>query len=126
MDQLTALQQTTDGGYILGGISFSAANGDKSQASQGESDYWIVKIDANGVKQWDARFGGTLFEELFSIRQSVDGGYIMGGYSLSDVGGDKTNAARGRFDYWVVKTNANGIKQWVPLLVEPKMIGLVN
>jgi hypothetical protein len=111
-DELHSLQQTTDGGYILGGSSFSGISGDKTQATQGGKDFWIVKTDGNGVKQWDARFGGTLFEELFSIRQSTDGGYIMGGYSLSDVDGDKTSPAQGRFDYWVVKTNASGIKEW--------------
>jgi Secretion system C-terminal sorting domain len=111
-DELHSLQQTADGGYILGGSSFSGISGDKTQATRGGKDFWIVKTDANGVKQWDARFGGTLFEELFSIRQSTDGGYIMGGYSLSDVDGDKTTKARGKFDYWVVKTTATGIKEW--------------
>ncbi len=24
------------------------------------SDYWIVKVDTNGVKQWDKRFGGDV------------------------------------------------------------------
>jgi len=112
VDQLTCLQQTIDGGYILGGISFSGADGDKSQASQGSSDYWIVKIDANGAKQWDARFGGTLPDELRSLQQTADGGFILGGASLSDISGDKTQKTRGGKDFWIVKTDANGVKQW--------------
>jgi hypothetical protein len=111
-DELHSIQQTSDGGYILGGASISGISGDKTQESRGGKDFWILKTDANGTKQWDARFGGTAFEELFSIRQSKDGGYIMGGYSLSDPGGDKTDPSRGRYDYWIVKTNADGVKQW--------------
>jgi hypothetical protein len=40
-------QQTTDGGYILGGRSESDSSGDKSQDSKGESDFWIVKTLLN-------------------------------------------------------------------------------
>lgn len=112
IDELHSIVQTSDGGYILGGASFSNISGDKTQNSKGGKDFWIVKIDSNGVKQWDADFGGNLFEELFTIQQSKDGGYIMGGYSLSGVNGDKTDPSRGRYDYWVVKTDAAGVKQW--------------
>lgn len=111
-DRLTCLQQTRDGGYILGGISFSNAGGDKTQDSRGSSDYWIVKTDANGAKQWDARFGGTSIDELRAIQQTVDGGYILGGASFSDSSGDKSEHTRGGKDFWIVKTNAKGGKQW--------------
>lgn|GEM_PF-815868 len=111
-EELHSIQQTADGGYILGGSSISNIGGDKTQNSRGGKDFWIIKTDVNGVKQWDARFGGNLFEELFSVRQTIDGGYILGGYSLSDINGDKTQSSRGRYDFWVVKTNSVGIKQW--------------
>ena len=42
-DYFSSLQQTADGGYILGGSSSSGISGDKTQASQGYYDYWIVK-----------------------------------------------------------------------------------
>ena len=41
---------TSDGGYLLVGYSQSVAGGDKSQNSQGNNDYWAVKIDGNGNK----------------------------------------------------------------------------
>jgi hypothetical protein len=82
-DDLYSLQQTSDGGYILGGRSYSGISGDKTQPSWGGWDYWIVKIDSFGVKQWDKRFGGTGDDELFSLQQTTDGGYILGGSSLS-------------------------------------------
>lgn len=112
VDHLSSVKQTSDGGYILGGNSFSGISGDKTQTSQGQNDYWIVKTDVNGVKQWDARFGGTSYEELNALQQTSDGGYILGGFSMSENNGDKTQAGRGGDDYWVVKVNANGVKQW--------------
>lgn len=112
VDELTALQQTADGGYILGGSSFSAIGGDKTQTSRGLSDYWIVKTDSNGIKQWDARFGGDSLDELHSIQQTSDGGYILGGFSMSIIGGDQTHTRLGGKDYWIVKTDSNGVKQW--------------
>lgn len=111
-DQLFAVQQTTDGGYILGGYSNSGITGEKSQASQGLDDYWIVKIDANGVKQWDKTFGGTSADQLQMVLQTSDGGYLLGGGSASGANGDKSQASRGNFDYWILKTNATGVKQW--------------
>ena len=111
-DWLSSLQQTSDGGYILGGFSSSGISGDKTQPSWGGRDYWIVKTDSLGIKQWDKRFGGTDEDYLFSVKQTSDGGYILGGYSYSGIGGDKTQSSWGSNDYWIVKTDSLGIKQW--------------
>ncbi len=43
------------GPYILGGFSSSGIGGDKSQASRGSDDYWIVKINSSGVKHYQTR-----------------------------------------------------------------------
>ena len=110
--QLRSLQQTSDGGYILGGYSVSGISGDKTQASKGGSDYWVVKLDANGNKLWDKAFGGSASDNLQSLQQTSDGGYILGGESASGISGDKTQASKGDFDYWVVKLDANGNKTW--------------
>ncbi len=115
-DRLYSLQQTTDGGYILGGFSKSRINGDKTQDNRDTSgnsyDYWIIKTDVSGTKQWDKDFGGTNEDELYSIRQTIDGGYILGGHSYSGISGDKTQALWGNSDYWIVKIDSLGTKQW--------------
>src|SRR6185295_4922142 len=98
--------------YILGGYSDSGISGDKTQACWGYEDYWMVKIDADGVQQWDARFGGADHDYFYSLQQTVDGGYILGGFSYSGISGDKTQASQGGIDFWIVKTNFNGTKQW--------------
>ncbi|MDF7811483.1 T9SS type A sorting domain-containing protein [Hymenobacter sp. YC55] len=111
-DEAKSLQQTRDGGYILGGFSNSPVSGDKTQASQGLEDYWVVKVDVNGTKQWDRTFGGRSIDVLLEVEQTSDGGYILGGSSNSPISGDKTQANQRESDYWVVKLDANGIKQW--------------
>lgn len=121
-DLLQSLQQTTDGGYILGGFSDSHISGDKSQPRYGNNsgynhDYWVVKVTANGTKQWDRTYGGTAIEQLRVARQTTDGGYIFGGISTSGISGDKTQPNQGDnsgydFDYWLLKVDASGTKKW--------------
>ncbi|CAN5446762.1 hypothetical protein BH11BAC1_BH11BAC1_03330 [soil metagenome] len=111
-DQLSVIKQTSEGGYILGGSSASGIGGNKSQPAQGALDYWIVKIDPHGNFQWDKAFGGTDSDKLNSIQQTSDGGYVLGGSSWSLIGGDKTEDAWGIDDYWVVKIDSLGNKQW--------------
>lgn len=111
-DELTALQQTTDGGYIFGGYSNSGLNGDKSQASKGNYDYWVVKTNSAGIKTWDKTFGGSNQDRLFALQQAANGTYVIGGMSESGAGGDKTQATKGMADFWVMKLDANGNKIW--------------
>lgn len=111
-DVLNALQQTSDGGYIFGGYSYSDSSGDVSENSRGGEDYWIIKTDSAGNKQWDKRFGGNITDELFALQQTTDGGYILGGKTISDSSGDISQVSRGSYDYWIVKTDQTGNKLW--------------
>ncbi len=111
-DNFRTVHQTADGGYILGGYSHSGISGDKTEAHWGFHDYWVVKVDASGAKEWDKTFGGNFGETLFSLFQTADGGYILGGYSQSGISGDKTEANRGDVDFWILKLNASGAKVW--------------
>ena len=111
-DYLYSIQQTSDGGYILGGISYSPISGDKTQGSQGYFDYWIVKLDALGVVSWDKTFGGNSQEVIYSIQQTADGGYILAGGSASNTSGDKTEDNQGNYDCWVLKLDALGVIEW--------------
>ena len=111
-DYLYALQQTTDGGYILGGYSVSGVSGDKTEPVQGFSDYWVVKLNSAGTIQWQNTVGGNSTDALYSLQQTTDGGYILGGVSSSGISGDKTEASKGSTDYWVVKLDATGTIKW--------------
>ena len=114
-DLLTSFQETRDGGYILAGYSKSLAGGDKTQTlwgGTGDDDYWIVKTDAFGNKEWDKDFGGTFSDKLYAVKQMDDGGYLFAGHSISGISGDKTQPAVGNTDYWIVKTDSLGTKLW--------------
>jgi hypothetical protein len=111
-DGLTAVQFTSDGGYILGGTSASGISGDKTVPAWGGGDFWVIKTDSAGNKQWDNRYGGTEGDMLNSMEQTFDGGYIFGGWTHSDSSGDKTQHTWGHTDYWIIKTDSSGVPEW--------------
>jgi hypothetical protein len=102
-DPLFTVQQTNDGGYILGGYSISDISGDKTENSFGLTDYWVVKLNEAGAIQWQNTIGGNRQDNLWSLKQTADGGYILGGSSDSNISGDKTENSKGECDYWVIK-----------------------
>ncbi|WP_138991158.1 Ig domain-containing protein [Larkinella sp. C7] len=102
----------TEGGFLLGGSSSSGIGGDKSVNNLGASDIWIVKIDADGNKLWDKAYGGSGYDNLNTIVATPDGGFLLGGGSDSNKGGDKSEDGRGYGDFWVLKIDANGNKSW--------------
>jgi hypothetical protein len=111
-DDLFSLQKSSDGGYILGGVSLSNISGDKTENCFGLEDYWILKTDSLGNIQWQNTIGGSDWDRLHSIKQTLDGGYILGGYSRSNISGDKTEISLGDFDYWILKTDSFGNILW--------------
>jgi len=127
-EELLCAFQTKDGGYILGGSSSSSPNSistskfdekslitdtyAKSEKSRGNMDYWIVKLDRQGVIEWQKTYGGQYADLLRSMEQTSDNGYILAGYSNSPISGDKTEGNKGAGDYWVLKLNNTGEIQW--------------
>ena len=111
-DYLNNVEPTADGGYILGGTSFSDSTADKSENKNGAQDFWIVKTDASGNIVWENTIGGDAYDYLHIIHQTPDGGYIAGGYSDSGLSGDKSEAGQGFIDYWIVKLDATGNIEW--------------
>lgn len=111
-----SVQQTTDGGYIIGGSS-NSGNGDVS-GNHGNYDFWITKIDSNGTLQWQKSLGGTYADWAHFIRQAPDGGYVAAGVSFSndgDVNGDHHGSTSSN-DYWVVKITSSGLLSWAKSL----------
>ena len=109
VDFAKSISQTTDGGYIIAGFSWSS-NGDISGENNGGYDFWIVKLDTNGTLEWETNLGGSGFDAAKSISQTTNGGYIIAGYSSypdGDVGGNN-----GDSDYWIVKLDVNGTLIW--------------
>ncbi len=97
------------GDYILGGYSNADAGHDKTAASLGGFDYWVINIDGTGAKQWDATIGGSEDDLLSNIVTDENvGGYLLAGSSASDKSGDRTEGTRGGLDYWIVRIKDDG------------------
>ena len=94
-DVAHSIQQTSDGGFIVAGETYSFGVVD--------SDVWIVKIDSTGAIQWEKTYGGNGYEAARSIQQTSDGGFIVAG---------ETSSFSSDTDVWVLKLNTNGTVQW--------------
>jgi len=104
-DIFTTLQPTSDGGFILGGYSGSGISGDKTEGSLGGQDYWVVKLNSTGAVEWQNTIGGSNSDRLYSLQQTQDGGYILGGSSYSGISGDKTETNTGDTIAWPYVTD---------------------
>jgi hypothetical protein len=89
-----SVQQTTDGGYVVAGYTRSFGNGNQ---------VYLVKTDASGTLLWERNYGGTSWEEGWSVQQTTDGGYIVAGY---------TNSFGNLSQFYLIKTNASGTLLW--------------
>lgn len=111
-EELMEIKQTADNGYVFCAISSSSAEGDITDSNHGQYDYWVVKLDAAGNKEWDKLLGGDQYDYPTSIVQAADGGYIVGGYSYSSANGDVTPTSHGNSDFWLVKLSSTGSITW--------------
>ncbi|MDX1911542.1 MAG: T9SS type A sorting domain-containing protein [Saprospiraceae bacterium] len=103
-----SIQTTPDKGYIICGAAYSN-NGDVI-GSYGGGDFWVVKLDSNGVLQWQKPLGGSATETANDIQIASDGGYIIAGVTTSSNG--LVTDFHGERDFWVVKLNSQGDLDW--------------
>ena len=103
---------TPDYGFILAGSSLSDKSGNKEAARKGNYDYCLWKIRENGAIEWQKSFGGSKNDLLVSTQATKDGGYILAGTSDSPISSDKTEAAIGQQDLWILRLDAAGNLLW--------------
>src|SRR5690606_6923074 len=69
-----------------------------------------TKLNSSGGIEWQKSLGGSSEDQAQSIKQTVDNGYVVAGFSSSndgDVGGNQ-----GNYDFWIVKLSPAGALQW--------------
>ncbi|MFO7674721.1 MAG: PKD domain-containing protein [bacterium] len=86
-----SVQQTADGGYIIAGTTKTDSTG---------TDAYLIKTDGTGSLLWERTFGGSAGDVAMTVQQTADGGYVIGGHSNSFGAGD--------WDFYLVKTDAEG------------------
>jgi hypothetical protein len=84
-----SVQQTTDGGYIIVGYTFSLYT---------ERDIWLIKTDGGGDSVWTKIYGDISPDVGYSVQQTTDGGYIVSGVNDGVA--------------WLLKTDGSGNTIW--------------
>ena len=107
-DLAASIIQTSDGGFMMA-AGTSSNDGDVS-GNHGGYDAWIVKLTKNGSIQWHRCLGGSNGDGANDIKQTSDGGFILGATTYSNDGDVSGNHGAG--DFWIVKTKRNGAVQW--------------
>lgn len=87
-----SVQQTTDGGYIVIGYTFSNTN----------PDVYLIKTDSSGDTLWTKAYGGDSLIMGFSGQQTTDGGYIVTG----------STTYNGNPEVYLIKTDSIGDALW--------------
>lgn len=95
-DSGSSVQQTTDGGYIITG---------STGLSETNDEVYLVKTDSNGNLAWSKKFGGNSFDYGNSVKQTVEGGYIISG-----IYGSVNKSPF--YDVYLIKTSSNGSVEW--------------
>jgi hypothetical protein len=94
--EIRSVLQTPDSGFM-----FTAMN---RSFGAGEYDAWVVKLDSDGNTEWQKAYGGTQNDYGQFIYPTSDGGYILGGATLS--------FGAGGADFWVLKLDEDGDIAW--------------
>ena len=118
-DYINSVEQTADGGYIVGGYFYSSSldlgNGVVLN-NKGNNDGIIIKYNKEGKVEWTKVIGESGYDYISSIKQTADGGYIAGGYFKSssiDLGNgvtlkDDDSSGNGM----LIKYNKEGEAEW--------------
>jgi len=113
-DEAFDIIQTSDGGYLV--VGYTASDdipGSGKKGGSDNSDFFAVKLTADGSISWNKCYGGTDSEIARHVLQTSDGGYIIAGYTYSN-DGDVTGKIAGSMnaDYWILKIDGSGSLTW--------------
>lgn len=89
------VQPTADGGYVVAGYTYSFG--------AGQTDAWLLKLDATGNIAWQETYGSATYDGARSVQPTSDGGYVVAG--LRQFGAPDNDA-------WVFKVDASGNLLW--------------
>lgn len=109
-----SMANSKDNGYLIASIENSGKSGDITDESNGQTDVWLLKIDANGQILWDNLIGGDKAEMTPCLRSTSDDNYILACSTSSSNSGDIIDNNYGADDIWVVRIYDTGIDNLLP------------
>ncbi|MEO0286250.1 MAG: hypothetical protein ABIM31_05520 [candidate division WOR-3 bacterium] len=95
-DGANSISPAPGGGYVVAGYTYSYG--------AGESDVYLLKIDESGNKVWERTYGGSNYDEAYSICPASGGGYVVAGFTWS--------YGAGYYDVYLLKIDESGNKVW--------------
>ncbi|MBK9107443.1 MAG: hypothetical protein IPM92_03430 [Saprospiraceae bacterium] len=105
--------ELSDKNIICVGASSSGVSGNKSIATYGKLDWWVIKLDKAGNEIWQKNYGGIEPEsEFVYLKTGENGEFYLYGSSVSGPTGNKTTLSQGSMDYWLLKLNGDGDILW--------------
>lgn len=111
-DVLSKILIDNTGGYIIFGYT-NSFDGDVTGA-HGMNDLWVVKINEEGIVQWEKALGGSANEIPQNILQTDDGEYLIYAQAYSDNG--DINASNTSPKLWLVNLNNLGEINWQKII----------
>ncbi len=78
-----------------------------------DQQFWLLRVAENGDSVWSHTFGHEFADQARAVIQAADGGFVIAGRATSFPGGF------GGYDWWVVKTDANGDSLWSQIVGGP-------
>jgi hypothetical protein len=115
---LHSMVLTSDGGFAMAG---------SVETLEGGKDFWLVKADSQGNKQWSQTFNSGTFtnagetipreDTATNVIQTRDGGYALAGQTTTYTSLSST------YESWLVKTDAQGQRQWAKTYSGPNAAG---
>ncbi|MDW3648243.1 MAG: OmpA family protein [Bacteroidia bacterium] len=107
-DDLHGSMVDSDGNIVISGTSFSKTGIMLSQAGKG--DCWLFKLNPAGAILWSRTYGGPKSDGANTIREGLDGNYLLCGITRSHMGDIPRNS--GYYDGWFAKLDRNGEPLW--------------
>ena len=111
-DKAMSLLELPDYSILITGSSSSGNSGDKTSASYGLDDFWMVRVSATGTILNQFSSGGSSNDVAISSVFLPDGSFLFTGESDSPISGVKTTPSFGGKDIWAIRTNSAGIQLW--------------
>jgi hypothetical protein len=99
--------------------TFIATAGAHQPTTGGVNDAFLVKFDANGIRQWGTYYGGSFNDYGYACSSDPFGNVYMSGFTasgsasaLSTIGAHQTTNGGGASDAFIVKFNSGGVRQY--------------
>lgn len=116
-DQGQSVIQTSNGGFAVTGYAMSA-DGDASN-NEGFHDNWVLRLDGQGVLQWEQSFGFSGHDHSYDLVETPEGGLFFTGFlditSARADGYTEKHASLTRHgvgEFWGTKLNSQDQIEW--------------